>query len=361
MAQTPFSVVDCDGHIIEEGSELLEFLGEDLRQNLKSAASQRGRNTHLGAVFPSLDGMHMLEPRATSPGGRQRVNASEFRMGSAEDWLEFMDKAHIQKAVMFPSEGLSVGLIQKPRYAAMVCRGYNDYVYHKYRRISDRLRPIALIPLQDVQEAVRELRRAVLDLGLPGAMLPSRGLPLHLGHEHYWPIYEEAQRLDCTLAVHGGSNYSMGLEGFTNSAASHILHHPLPLMVAFVSFFWEGALDRFPDLRLAFMEGGTGWLVSVMDRIKREDHYAPRDSKLDVVTWLQSGRVLIGCEGSEEALDYLVKRVGVTPFAYASDYPHEVDAVAAMEEIDEVAEYPGLSETEKQAVLAANAVRFFKL
>ena len=56
-----------------------------------------------------------------------------------------------------------------------------------------------------------------------------------------------------------------------------------------------------------------------------------------------------------------VQRIGVTPFAYASDYPHEVDAVSAEEEIDELATYPGIGDSDRAALLGGNAARFFKL
>ena len=223
---------------------------------------------------------------------------------------------------------------------------------------------MALIPMQDVRAAVAELRRAVADLRLPGAMLPSTGLPLHLGHETFWPIYEEAEKLDCALAVHGGSNLEgAGLDTFTNFTASHILHHPIPLMAAMVSLVYHGVLDRFPNLRVAFMEGGCGWLASILDRAERDENYfdaqdQPRQKALEYLT---SGRILIGCEGSESALAFLAQRVGISPFAYASDYPHEVDLPAARHEIEEIAKREDLTDKQKQAVLADNAKRFFKL
>jgi predicted TIM-barrel fold metal-dependent hydrolase len=352
MATRAYPVVDCDGHVIEAGDEMLRFIQEPFRSSI-------GRGTQ--RLFPSLDGMHMPQAQRATAQGRDRVVASEFRTGSAEDWVAFLDKAEIEKAVMFTTQGLAVGIIQNPDYAVAVCRGYNDYVYHQYRQVSDRLYPMALIPMQNVKEAINELRRAVVDLGLPGAMLPTRGLPVNLGHEMYWPVYEEAQRLDCVLALHGGSNLNMGMEGFTDNGASHILHHPLPLIINFVSFFRQGALDRFPNLRLGFMEGGAGWAAFVLDRMAREDEYRPRESSLDPVKWLQSGRVLIGCEGSEGTLGHLVQRVGAMPFAYASDYPHEVDALKAQEEIDELGRYPGVSDEDRAALLGGNARRFFRL
>jgi len=357
MSCEDYSIVDCDGHIVESVPELAEFMSERIRSHaLKPSRNRQG-------VFPSLDGMHFALREGRDP-KRERLTASEYRPGSAEDWLAFLEKAGIERTVLFTSEGLSVGFIQIPGYAVEVCRAYNDYVYHRFAKVSDRLRPMALIPMQDVAAAVRELRRAVEELGLPGAMLPSTGLPLHLGHELYWPIYEEAERLDCALAVHGGSNLEgAGLDTFTNFTASHILHHPIPLMVALVSFIYHGVFDRFPRLRVAFMEGGCGWLASILDRAERDENYFdPKDQpRLKAIEYFKSGRILIGCEGSENALAYLARRAGIQAFAYASDYPHEVDLPAAKHEIEEIAEREDLSREEKGAVLGENAKRFFKL
>jgi len=199
MSYENYSVVDCDGHIVESIPELVEFMSDQIKGHaLKPSRNRQG-------VFPSLDGMHFAlhEENAVT---RKRVTASEHRPGSGEDWLAFLDRAKIDRTVLFTSEGLSVGFIQIPKYAVEVSRAYNDYVYNRFAKLSDRLRPMALIPMQDVPAAVQELRRAVKELGLPGAMLPSTGLPLHLAHETYWPIYEEAEKLDCPLALHGGAN-----------------------------------------------------------------------------------------------------------------------------------------------------------
>ena len=85
---------------------------------------------------------------------------------------------------------------------------------------SPKLKAMALIPMQDVSEAVNEMRRAVKELGMPGAMLPSRGLPFDLGHRTYWPIYAEAEKLGCALAVHGGCHHGLGLDTFETSCRS---------------------------------------------------------------------------------------------------------------------------------------------
>ena len=47
---------------------------------------------------------------------------------------------------------------------------------------------MALIPLQEPEAAVEELRRAVEVLGMRGAMLPANGLRMNLGVKTYWPV-----------------------------------------------------------------------------------------------------------------------------------------------------------------------------
>ena len=145
MPYDQYDVVDCDGHIVETVDELAKFMDPATRKHaLEPARNREG-------VFPSLDGFHLA--LHTGAAVRERVTASDHRPESAADWLAFLDKAKLDRAVLFTSEGLSVGNIQNPRYAAAVCRAYNDYVHDMYARVSDRLRPIALIPMQDPEAA----------------------------------------------------------------------------------------------------------------------------------------------------------------------------------------------------------------
>src|SRR5919106_508476 len=150
MSYENYSVVDCDGHIFEAIPEMAEFMSPRIRQQATSPSRNRQ------GVFPSLDGMHFAlhEENAAT---KKRVTASEYRPGSGEDWIAFLDRAKIERTVLFTSEGLSVGFIQIPKYAVEVCRAYNDYVYHRFAKLSQRLRPMALIPMQDVPAAVQEL------------------------------------------------------------------------------------------------------------------------------------------------------------------------------------------------------------
>src|SRR5581483_952690 len=97
-------------------------------------------------------------------------------------------------------------------------QAYNDWLAKTYTKRSSRFQGIGLIPMQDPRAAVVELRRIVRDLGMLGAFLPSRGLSDLLGSNKYWPVYEEADRLGCALAVHGGCHDGMGFDSLNRYA-----------------------------------------------------------------------------------------------------------------------------------------------
>jgi uncharacterized protein len=357
MAAWPYPVIDCDGHLIESIPEMADHLDPELRAAVLNPSRERE------GAFPSIDGFH--GPRLSSASDhqpvREYVTASDQRKGSGEDFLGFVDKAGLEQAVMFTSEGLSVGFIQSADYAVRICRAYNDYVYDRYRRLSDNLYPMALIPFQDPAAAVQELRRAVTELKLPGAMVPSTGLPLHLGHELYWPIYQAAEELDCVLGFHGGSALGVGMDTYSNFAAVGGMHHSLGLLLGLASLTGHGVMARFPTLRFGFFEGGCAWLVLLLDRLERNDAVRGGTAHGGLYEYLERGRILIGCEGNDGSLPYLINRVGVAPFAWASDYPHEVDLVAARQMIQETIDSDELSDAHKQAVLGENARQFFRL
>jgi predicted TIM-barrel fold metal-dependent hydrolase len=355
--QRTFPVVDCDGHLVESIAELAEYLPPELRRGVLNPSRNRE------GLFPSLDGFHGPRiPRYTQDAGRTYVTASEHRTGSGEDYLAFLEKAEVEQGVVFTSEGLSVGLIQHADYAVRICRAYNDYVHDRYRRVSDRIFPMALIPMQNPKEAVLELRRAVKDLGLPGAMLPANGLPLHLGHEQYWPVYQEACDLDCALGIHGGAVRDLGImETFSVHRAVFSMHHSIALLMQMAGFIGHGVLERFPTLRVGFLEGGCSWLTVMLDRAERSEEVTSRWEAGTVRKYLESGRILIGCEGNDASLPYLAGRIGIEPFAWASDYPHEVDLAAAKHMIEETVQDVPLTDAQKTALLADNARRFFRL
>ena len=188
----PPEVIDADGHIVERDA--------GLRAHLAEPFSKRR-----GSLVPS-DGMD------TSMGGR----LGGMENNDVPTRLRDMDREGIDVSVLFPTSSFGMTRIIEPDYAAAYASAYNDLAAEVCAE-SPRLRAVALLPFQDVPAAVREARRAIVDLGLAGVAVATQGMREHLGSRTYWPIYEELERLGVPLCVHNRREGPAGISGSTAS------------------------------------------------------------------------------------------------------------------------------------------------
>src|SRR5258706_2631191 len=98
-----------------------------------------------------------------------------------------------------------------------------------------------------------------------GANSAELGVRKPLGHPDFWPLYEEAERLDVPIALHGAPSASLGINFFNRFAQTHALEHPIAQIIQLTSMVMEGVFERFPKLRVAYLEAGAGWVAYIMD------------------------------------------------------------------------------------------------
>ena len=350
-------IVDGDGHVLEDKEAIKQYL---------PAAWQGNTTTRTLGVFPHLDHMHHV--LAHNPPGA-------FEDPSPTGWVRFLDELGLDAAVLYPTDALAFGKMIDVDLAIGTARAYNDWLHAAYLQRDARLKGIALIPLQDPDAAVDELRRAVNELGMVGALLPSTGLKTHLGDKVYWPVYAEADRLGCCLSVHGGAHSGLGFDHLNVFAAIHALGHPFGITIAFASLVINGIFEKFPNARFGFLEGGVGWFLMALERLEGSYRaftpYDPRAELLrlepgeSVATYIlrhvRAGRIFVGVEGGEPALAYAVKTLGPEAFVFSSDFPHEVNVATCRHEIQEVLENEELSLEDKRAIFYRNAERLYGL
>jgi len=350
-------IVDGDGHVLEDEAAIKQYLPREWQSNT---------TTRTFGVFPHLDHLHHVLAR-NPPGA--------FEDPSPAGWVRFLDELGIDAAVLYPTAALSFGKMIDVDLAIGTARAYNDWLHATYLQRDPRLKGVALLPLQDPDAAVIELRRAVTEQGMVGGLLPSTGLKSHLGDKLYWPVYAEADRLGCGLAVHGGAHSGLGFDHLNVFAAIHALGHPFGIAIVFASLVINGIFDKFPNVRFGFLEGGVGWFLLALERLegsyKAFTPYDPRgeflrlepgESVADyIIRHVKAGRIYVGVEGEEPALAYAVKAVGPEAFVFSSDFPHEVNIDTCRHEVEEVLENDALSADDKRAIFYRNAERLYGL
>ncbi|MFE9500624.1 amidohydrolase family protein [Streptomyces collinus] len=349
------SVIDGDGHVFEDIPAIWEYFPTNWRNRLAPIMKE---------LFPPLD--HLHHSLTSIPEG-------SFQDPGSQGWVNALDALNFAAAVLYPTQGLAIGRTTDADLAVTTCAAYNDWLTHAYLALDPRLKGVALLPLQDPQAAAAELDRTVSGLGFVGGLLPTTGLKSHLGDSLYWPVYEKASRLGCSLSVHGGGHSGMGFDHFNVFAGTHALGHPVAIAAALAGMTFNGVFQKFPEARFAFLEGGVGWFAMAMERFDESFEafppINPRGKLLDMPPGqtvsdhirqrMNTGHLVIGVEGEEPLLGWAVREYGNTGFMYTSDYPHEVTVRSCRRALDDIRHHPQLSNADKTALLGGNASLFY--
>jgi predicted TIM-barrel fold metal-dependent hydrolase len=280
--------------------------------------------------------------------------------------MKWLDAEGINKQLVYPTWGLMWEAdVDDPEVAAAYCRAYNTWVWEVCQPYSRRLYPVAHISLRDVEEAVKEIRR-VAKLGFKGAFVGSRPLGgRSFGHPFYDQIWAEAQEMDLAVGIHLTGNYDyVGSAWYKDSALNSYLHFSMMVAEdprkAMTTLMCDGALERFPRLKIGLVETKSGWVAEWLERF---DH---RFSYLGYTTGMKrkpseyfQRQCWISADPVENTLPAMVGLVGEEPFLWGSDFPHAEGFINPVKETKE--RLRSLSARAQEKILGENAVRVFGL
>ena len=338
-------VIDADGHIMEQHQDLFDHIN----------GAYRDMNWHGTWALFDADGWQ----RGLSRKGKREDP-------DADGWGRFLEENGIEMSVLYPTAGLALGRTQLPDWAVALSQGYNDWLADRFTRVDPRLKGVALLPPQDPKAAAAELRRCVEEHGFVGGLLPSvtnDKLPLY-GSAAYHEIWDEAQRLDVPISIHGGVSSNLGLDRLGNFAEAHCLEHPVSQMLQLTNMMFQGAFDQFPKLRIAYLEAGVGWVPFMMDRLDEDYEKFGRLSpqlKRKPSEHFKSGNIFFTAEVEERTLPYVLDLVRPDVVLWASDFPHERERDQFGGDLPYFRAREDLSDEAKQRILFDNPARFYRL
>ena len=348
--ELPFKVMDADGHIAEDVSRIKEYMEPPYNDNLwVGVPDSQGRVGHA----TSLADTSFVD--TTMGGSMGSVGPPGYPF--PKDWLEALEWGGMDTTFLFPTNLLGYGNIFDPDYMLALTRAYNNYVSDEWLKTSPRLRAVSLVPLLDVGEGVKEMRRTITELGFSGVTVPAHGFG-GLGDRRYDPFYEEAQSLGCLVAVHGNTPEYMRFNKFIQK---HTASFPMSNMLQLVHMTYEGIFERFPNLRVGYLEGGCTWVPFFMNRMDEEwekrGHLEAKSCKKEPSEYIKSDMVFFHAEPSEDLIPQVVELLGENSLFYASDWPHWDN-----EYPDNVAQFwnrDDLSYSAKKAILSDNTRRMY--
>jgi len=372
-----FKIVDSDMHIMEP----MDLWEKYIDASFKPYAPRMVRVPSRGALNLLLVGGK--EPRAASPTLAHDVRMISQRRTStrhdetafarnqgfnAKSQLEAMDIEGIDVAVLFPTTALHIMTMpdMDPLLADAICRAYNNWLYDFCQADPVRLRGAALIPPHDVSLAVPEARRAATELGFVCVFLRATPLPGQTWFSLYWEaLWAELEDLGIPVGFHECTNsgHYPHLERFgtSNRLMRHVCTHVTGQMVTMVDIIIGGVLERFPKLKVAFLECNCGWAPSWLSRLDRHWNQLGK-ADAPILTMKPSDyfrrQCVIGCEGDEREIGAVIQLMGDDNIVFSTDYPHsDSDFPRATEEFFRQ-EMPAES---RRKILWDNCARFYGL
>src|SRR6266705_2076306 len=330
-----YNVVDADGHILEPLDLWDRYIDPGFRDRRPRFVIDENGKERLG-----VEGKLLGNPRGIgslgSVGARQGIvkpgtlKYAEGKKGGFDPHARIvdMDSEGIDAAFLYPSLGLFAGAVEDPGLAAGMCRAYNRWLADYCKPYPDRLFGVAMLPMQSIELAIEEMRYARKELGMRASFLrpnPYNDRMLH--HPDYEIFWREVEELDMAIGLHEGASGGMpqvGVDRFETRGARHIISHTMEMMLAAMSVIWSGVCDRFPRVRIAFLESGGGWIAPWLDRMDRHfDDQGFNDSGLSMrPSELFRRNCWISFEPVEGSLSVLADYIGPHKILWATDYPH---------------------------------------
>ena len=353
--KVPFGAVDADGHINEPETKLMEYL-EGPYADIKNFHSYipSGDGIVGGGVIAGKDYMD------SSLGGRLGAHGGPD-FPSPQEWLDNADAGGLETVFVFPTTLLGYSRIIDPDYLIALTKSYNNYVSEEWLKFSPRFKSVALMPLMDVDESIKEMRRCVTELGYNGVFIAAVGFGL-LGEKRLDPFYEEAERLGTFIAVHGG-HATAESQKYTKFIQRHTIGFPVSAMMQMMHMTYEGVYEKFPNLKVGYLEAGCTWVPYLLDRMDEEwekrGWFETPNCKKKPSDYIKGGNVYIHAEPGEELIPEVIRVMGKNRLFYASDWPHWDNEYP--DSLYHIWQREDLTEEQKRGILRDNAVEMYGL
>ncbi len=208
--------------------------------------------------------------------------------------LEFMD-SHGIAAQMLSVSDPGVEFVDHERAPALA-RDCNDYAAGVVHEHPGRFGAFAVLSMCDVEQARAETLRALDDLHLDGVGLLSSYGGRYPGDPAFAPLLSELNRRRAWVMVHPASiaaelKPDLSVPGF-------IAEYPFDTTRAFMSLLFNGAFERFPNIRWHFAHGG-GTLPMLRARLSAASAAAKEFGPL---LGMPAGSALLSAESAHRAL-----------------------------------------------------------
>ena len=310
-----------------------------------------------------------LVPDANVGMGMNRTHAAASRPGhsDAPARLADMDLDGIESSVTYCE-------VSAFRYLYLIddgweesTRAFNDALTEWASSAPERLLINFQIPIHDIDAAVREVQRGAAT-GCKSLQLPV--FPAELGLADYWDarydrLWAAIQETEIPVCLHIGLNTqldSLAQRDPTPQKGIFVPQVGLSTGEAMGMLIMGGVFERFPKLKIVFVEPGIGWVswwLYIADDLQARQGY-----EFPAITERPSDyfrrNIFLTFIDEPNVLFHARDRIGVENVMWSSDYPHPVSSWPnSQATVDKL--FADCSPTERELFVRGNAIRVWGL
>jgi predicted TIM-barrel fold metal-dependent hydrolase len=348
-AKARVGIIDCDIHPKNSLEDLRPYLSNRAWATLQTYGQRQRHGYVKGYPYPKSQPLACRRD-AWPPGGGLPASDLDFMRE------QLLDLYGIEHGVMNPLSPSGQGN-QNDELSAAMAFATNEYQLENWNRREPRLKASVVVPYEDAEASVKEIRLRAGDRRFAHVLFLSRTSEL-LGKKRYWPIFEAAAESGRPVGVHvfGSSGRPMSNTGWPSFYIEEITEHSASLAASVTSLIVEGVFERWPELKFVLIEAGFGWIPSLGWRLdqnwKRMKDEVPHLKRAPSEYLRQHFWVSTQPMEETEQPEHLIEVmdwVGWDKIMFASDYPHWDfdDPFTALP--------PSLSEERRNMIYSGNA------
>ena len=373
-------VIDADGHVEENP---LTFSDKYFDPAFRAHRPVVVPGTEEGLAYWMID--EQLFPRRVGRGCNNlgtpaSINGKPVRhaqrkpdtLGSMEltnlsERLAIMDEENISLQVLYPTLFLAYPLSSSPAYTSAMCCAYNRWLGDVLSG-QERLKWVGVANLDDIPGAVKQVNEAK-QLGAVGMMILGTAGDRLLDDDSLLPFYEAVASEDLPLAVHVGWACPALNNLYTHIYPSGVIPFLMPVLMGMVSMMSGGIFDRFPNMRVVYLEAGCLWVHFILERLHHRFEHSGKNlanvvsrtapiQKLAPMDYIKQGNIYFSSEVEDILLPHVLELVGDGQMMFASDMPHGDRERFAAKTLQDRSD---ITETAKTKILDTNPVTFYRL
>jgi predicted TIM-barrel fold metal-dependent hydrolase len=351
----PVELTDIDTHVDPSADVLQEYASPALRDRwselqpyiidqdasrpgerrvfrVRPIAFQRRPGTRLGEAGKVADrpAFGVGGVGSSTQQGTGTIAVTDVSDRNAELRLKDMDVEGVARHLIIPGVWAAACTALDTELGTLLYESYHRYMADYCSADVSRLRGVMLIPGQDPESGATWIRRYGEEAWCgAGQLVLPEGLPVD--DPQLEPVWEAVNETRLPLVIHPFTYEPPYFPGYRdiwdNIAVARSAALPWNAQRLLAYLILGGVLDRWPNVRVGFMETSAGWLPWWLKRLDMNMHYLSHSLDLPALApldYVRSGRVFCGIELYEgaETAKALIDLAGEDFLMYSSDYPH---------------------------------------